>query len=188
MADMERYQMQRTIKSNDKYISICLKIFVSVLVISGLCLFSLPFLSKKLLGFVDSLAFRGELYSFLMKIIQGVTYNKTHFPFMAYGTDFLGFAHLMFALLFVGPVIDPYKNEWVLRFGLMVCVLLVPTVLIAGWVREIPFIWRCMDSLFGVVGFLLFYSVFKKIKANQQMLEDLEKRDEKKINSEIRVA
>ncbi|MCX6182585.1 MAG: hypothetical protein NT150_11735 [Bacteroidetes bacterium] len=185
---MERYQMQPLISKNDNNIVLFLRVFIAVLVISGLCYFSLPFLSKKILGLSNSIGVRGEFYSFASKLSQAATYNSSHYPFMGYSTDLLGFAHLMFALLFVGPILDPDKNEYVVRFGLIVCLLLVPTVLVAGWVREIPMIWIIINCFFGIFGFLLLYKVFKMIKANQKMRKELEAKSQKTINPEIRVA
>jgi len=185
---MERHQMQQMISKNDKYIDICLKVFVGALALSGLCCFSLPFLSRRILTFLDALAIRGEFYSFAIKMLQGAKYNAAHYPFISYGTDWLGFAHLMFALLFVGAIMDPYKNEWVIRFGLIVCTLLVPTVLIAGAIREIPIVWRMINCAMGGVGFLLLFRVFKWMKANEELRRQLEELNQKKVNPEIRVA
>ena len=36
------------------------------------------------------------------------------YPYLSYGTDWLAFAHLVLALLFVGPLRDPVKNIWVI--------------------------------------------------------------------------
>ena len=180
--------MQQMITRNEKHISVFLKVFIAVLILSGLCYFSLPFLSKKILSFIDAFGIRGELYSFAMKLIQAANYNEAHYPFMGYSTDLLGFAHLTFALLFGGAVMDPNKNEWVIRFGLMVCVLLIPTVLLAGWVREIPIIWRVVNCFFGVFGFALLFKVFKMVKSNQELRKAIEELNQKKITPEIRVA
>ncbi len=188
MAKVERYQMQRMINSNDKNITLYLQAFMIVLVISGLCYFSLPFLSKKILSFINAFGVRGELYSFAIKMSQGASYNAAHYPFMGYATDWLGFAHLMFALLFVGPLLDPERNEWVIRYGLIVSAAVIPVVLIAGWIREIPIIWRIVNCFFGLFGFLLLYKVSKMVQQNQEFRREIEAGDQKKINPEIRVA
>ena len=78
------------------------------------------------------------------------TYAK--YPWLAYGTDWLAFAHLVIALFFIGPFIDPLKNVWVIRAGLAACVLVPVLALICGPIRQIPFGWRLIDSSFGVIG------------------------------------
>ena len=77
--------------------------------------------------------------------------NKT-FPFLAYGTDWLAFAHLVLAVLFVGPFIDPVRNKWVIQFGLISCAGVLVLAFTAGPIRGIPFYWRLIDCSFGVIG------------------------------------
>jgi hypothetical protein len=71
---------------------------------------------------------------------------------LAYGTDWLAFAHLVIAIAFVGPYLDPIRNKWVVTFGLIACAGVFPLALIAGAVRGIPFGWRLIDCSFGVFG------------------------------------
>ena len=60
----------------------------------------------------------------------------------------------MLAIVFWGPIKDPVNNIWVIQFGLIACVLVIPLALIAGQVRGIPFGWRLIDCSFGVFGLL----------------------------------
>ena len=83
---------------------------------------------------------------------DAVVYVNTHYPFLSYGTDWLAFAHLVLALVFVGPWIDPVKNIWVIQFGIMACLAVFPLAFIAGSIREIPFYWQLIDCSFGVFG------------------------------------
>ncbi len=78
--------------------------------------------------------------------------QSIHAPFLAYGTDWLAFAHLVLALAFVGPLIDPVRNKWVVQFGLIACVGVLALALIAGPLRGIPLLWRFIDCSFGVFG------------------------------------
>jgi len=73
---------------------------------------------------------------------------------VAYGTDWLAFAHLIIALLFIGPWRDPVRNAWVITWGLWACVLVVPLAFVCGAVRGIPFGWRLIDCSFGLFGFI----------------------------------
>lgn len=77
-----------------------------------------------------------------------------HYPWVAYGTDWLAFAHLALAVLFIGPWRDPVRNIWVIEFGLLACLGVLPLALICGPIRGIPFYWRLIDCSFGVLAFL----------------------------------
>lgn len=77
--------------------------------------------------------------------------------FLAYGTDWLAFAHLVIAVAFIGPLRDPVRNAWVVTFGLIACAGVVPLALIAGAVRGIPPYWRAIDCAFGVGGTALLW-------------------------------
>ena len=74
------------------------------------------------------------------------------FPFIAYGTDWLAFAHLIIAVAFIGPLRDPVRNIWVLQWGMIACVGIIPLALIAGAIRGLPLGWQFIDISFGVVG------------------------------------
>jgi hypothetical protein len=73
-------------------------------------------------------------------------------PFLAYGTNWLAFAHLVLAVLFTGPYRDPVRNNWIITFALIACGRVIPLALIAGHVRGIPFPFRLIDCSFGVFG------------------------------------
>ena len=84
--------------------------------------------------------------------------------FFFYGYDWLAFAHFMLAILFIGPLKDPVKNKWVIEFGIIACLLIIPFALIAGQLRGIPIWWRLVDCSFGVVGIIPLMICLKKIK------------------------
>ena len=90
------------------------------------------------------------------------TYSK--YPFIAYATDWLAFAHLVIAVVFIGPLRDPVKNVWVIEFGMIACVLVVPFALCAGAIREIPHGWRLIDCSFGVCGIIPLWLCHREIK------------------------
>ena len=79
--------------------------------------------------------------------------NK-EYPFLAYGYDWLAFAHFVLAILFIGPLKDPVRNKWVIEFGMIACVLIIPFAFIAGHFRGIPIGWRLIDCSFGVIGLI----------------------------------
>ena len=56
--------------------------------------------------------------------------------------DWLAFAHLVIAVAFLSPFIDPVRNKWIIAFGWIACGGVIPLALIAGHIRGIPIAWR----------------------------------------------
>jgi hypothetical protein len=134
-----------------------LSLFIFGLVLSGLTAFPLEHELRwvnQVLKVPPRAALGAEpaLYTWLRRVYQGVTDTNRRYPFMAYGTDWLAFAHLAIAVAFLGPLRDPVRNRWVLEFGVIACAGVVALALIAGPIRGIPFYWRLIDSSFGVLG------------------------------------
>lgn len=94
---------------------------------------------------------------------RGVTEASRQYPFLFYGTDWLAFAHIVIAIAFVGPLRDPVRNIWVVEFGMIACILVIPLALICGPIRGIPFFWRLIDCSFGVIGIIPLYFAKKSI-------------------------
>lgn len=134
-----------------------LGLFIVGLVLSGLTAFPLQAELSWLTGAVQSgplagLAASTHLLSWLERVTAAVGETNARYPFLAYGTDWLAFAHLVIAVAFLGPWLDPVRNKWVLQFGLIACAGVIPLALIAGQVRGIPSGWRLIDCSFGVFG------------------------------------
>ena len=91
------------------------------------------------------------------------------YPFLAYGTDWLAFAHLVIAVAFVGPWLDPVRNRWVISFGLIACVAVLPLALIAGPIRGIPVYWRLIDCSFGLLGAIPLWLVLRQTDALEKI-------------------
>jgi hypothetical protein len=155
---MQNKRMQR--------IKICIRIMISGLVISGLTAFPLETELAWLVAHMSDLptAMRQWLTTIYLAIL---TTNK-NYPWLSYGTDWLAFAHLMLALLFIGPLKDPLKNVWVIEFGMIACVLVIPLALIAGHIRQIPVFWRIIDCSFGVIGIIPMIICYKNINQLRQ--------------------
>lgn len=107
-------------------------------------------------GVVDhaSYARHSGLAWWLGFVWHGLEETHAQFPFIAYGTDWLAFAHIMIALFFIGPWQDPVANAWVLEVGLACCAGVIPLALVCGHLRGIPLYWRLADCSFGVFGSL----------------------------------
>jgi hypothetical protein len=138
-------------------IRIWLAIFITGLVVSGFTAFPLAtelrWLSSTLhAGWIEPLPQSTGLLAWIDRVNDALATTNARYPFLAYGTDWLAFAHLVIAIAFIGPFVDPMRNKWVITFGLIACAGVIPLALIAGHVRGIPFAWRFIDCSFGVVG------------------------------------
>lgn len=107
--------------------------------------------TRYLLRVVSPLADRvPALVSWLERVHTGLADTGRRYPFLAYGTDWLAYAHLIIAVAFWGPLRDPVRNVWVVRFGMIACLGIVPLALICGKIRDIPWWWTLVDLSFAV--------------------------------------
>lgn len=95
-----------------------------------------------------------NLKTWLATVYQAIKTTNLYYPFLSYGTDWLAFAHLVLAVLFIGPLKDPVKNKWVIEFGMICCIAIIPLAIIAGNIRHIPVFWQMIDCSFGILGFI----------------------------------
>ena len=136
-----------------------LGLFIAALILSGLTAFPLLHeleLLAKLLGIpaaADPHSLTG-LQFWIATVRDGLRDVHAGHPWLAYGTDWLAFGHIVIALFFIGPWKKPVANAWVLRVGLVACAGVIPLALICGAIRGIPVYWRLIDSSFGVIGAL----------------------------------
>lgn len=142
-----------------RQIRIVISVFIVCLVLSGLTAFALRHELEwltQLFG-VPSTA-SPESYTglkfWLVTVREGLRETYDKYPFMAYGTDWLALAHIVIAIFFIGPLIDPVRNRWIITSGMIACGLVVLLAIIAGPLRGIPFYWRMIDCSFGVVGMI----------------------------------
>ncbi|MET0637267.1 MAG: hypothetical protein ABWZ25_14650 [Chitinophagaceae bacterium] len=106
----------------------------------------------------------GDAGHWFTRVHEALIHNRVHYPFMNYGYDWLAFAHFVLAILFVGPYRDPVRNKWVIEFGMIACVLIIPFAFVAGYFRGISTEWRLIDCSFGVIGLIPLVIVRKLIK------------------------
>ncbi len=125
--------------------------FMIVLFLSGLT--AIP-LEKELAFLSRCFSPANMIGAWIDKVYLAIVYTNKQFPFLAYGYDWLAFAHFVLAILFIGPLKDPVRNKWVIEFGMIACVLIIPFALIAGYFRSIPVGWRLIDCSFGVIGLI----------------------------------
>jgi len=96
----------------------------------------------------------GWLAEWLLKVNDALHYTAEYNNFLHYGTDWLAFAHIVIAIVFWGAFQDPVWNRWLFKFGMIVCVAIIPWAVVFGEVRGIPLLWRGIDCLFGIIGFV----------------------------------
>ena len=99
---------------------------------------------------------------FLHSIQVSLLRTAEPFPFLFYGYDWLAFAYFILAILFIGHIQYPVKNKWVIQFGMIACVLIIPFAMVAGYFRGIPIGWRLIDCSFGILGLLPLVICYQK--------------------------
>ena len=137
-----------------------LLLFIVCLFLSGLTAIPVQPQLNAVLGVLNKESY---LHQFFSNILTGYSNTAEQYPFLLYGYDWLAFAHFVLAILFIGPYRNPVQNIWVIEFGLIACVLVLPFAFIMGHLRGLPFWWRLCDCSFGVVGFSLLWITRKKI-------------------------
>lgn len=149
--------------STEEKIRLRLKIYI-VIIIAGVALSGITAfpLETELAYLVNSDA--SALQQWLNKVYSAIKITNENYPFLSYGTDWLAFAHLMLAVLFIGPFNNPIKNKWIIEFGMICCVMIIPLALIAGNVRGIPFFWQLIDCSFGLIAIVPLYLCLFYIK------------------------
>ena len=153
-------------------------LFIIGLIISGVTAFPLLWELKiltKILGISDATSPEGftGLQHWILVVRWGLEEMYGKYPWIAYGTDWLAFAHLILAVFFIGPLVDPVRNVWVVYAGLIACIAVIPLALICGSLRGLPVYWQLIDCSFGIFGALpLLYCLFltKRIKQSYEFL------------------
>ncbi len=149
-------------------IRLWLGLFVVALAASGLTAFPLVWETRLLADWFGegtrTAAVFPKLAWWLSYVHAGLDASYGSYPFLGYGTDWLAFAHLVIAIAFWGPIKDPVKNLWVVDFGIIACVLVIPLALICGPIRGIPWFWRLIDCSFGIFGLIPLVIVHRMIR------------------------
>jgi hypothetical protein len=151
-----------------KQIKALIIFFMIALALSGITAFPLE---TELAWLKERLPQDSSLFFWINKVYLALKDTNVKYPYLAYGYDWLAFAHLVIAVAFIGPLRDPVRNIWIIEFGMIACVMIFPLAFIAGWVRGIPLYWQLIDCSFGVIGLVPLKICYNKIK----MLERIEK-------------
>lgn len=159
---------------------VVMSLFIAGLVVSGVTAFPLLLelrMLSQMLGVGDAQSpegYRGLTF-WILTVRHGLEHTYADYPWIAYGTDWLAFGHLIIATFFIGPLIYPLTSRPTLYTGIVACLAVIPLALICGPIRSIPFYWRLIDCSFGVVGVLpLLYclKLVKKMEAGTTLSDD----------------
>jgi hypothetical protein len=153
--------------SPQKRIQFFIILFIIGLTFSGISAIPALWETTLLKQFFGSATWLGEIFPGIAiwfdRIYEGVYHGYGQYPFLAYGTDWLAFGHIAIAIAFIGPLRDPIKNIWVIEFGMIACVLVVPWAIIFSLVRDIPIFWTLIDISFGILGIIPLWFVRRDI-------------------------
>ena len=145
-------------------IRILLYVFVAGLAVSGITAFPIHtqlVFAHNLIAFFN---LDNSLTHWIDTVHMAVDEINSKYPFVAYGTDWLAFAHLVLAVLFFGIIKDPVRNIWVLQFGLIACAAIFPLAFIAGTIRGIPLFWQLIDCSFGLFGGVIVWMCYSRVR------------------------
>lgn len=147
-----------------RQIRVLVILFITALVISGITAFPV-YTELKLI--LDSKTFDdgSVIQRWLLKVFTGVKETQKKYPFIFYGFDWLAFAHLIIAVLFIGVYQHPVRNRWIIQWAIISCICVIPLAFSAGAVRGIPLFHILFDCSFGIVGLIPLY--FMQTKINQ---------------------
>jgi hypothetical protein len=138
-----------------RQIRLAILVVIVGLIVSGLTAFpllhELNLVSSWLAGDSRDPAAHQGMVHWIVKVRQGLENTYRDYPFIAYGTDWLAFGHVMIALFFILPYRDPRRYEGVLKVGIAASLLVIPLAFICGPIRGIPVYWRLIDCSFGVL-------------------------------------
>ncbi len=159
--------LENRIRVINNRLRILISFFIFALFISGITAIPLRFE----ISLLNNLLSAGSLFSriwpsmseWISYLHKGILFISDNYPFAFYGTDWLAFAHIVIAIAFIGPLLDPVRNIWVIEFAMIACILVIPTALIFGSIRGIPFFWRIIDCSFGIFGFIPLWFIRRDI-------------------------
>jgi hypothetical protein len=156
-------------------IRIVILIIIAGLIISGLTAFPLLWELNTAAHFLIgpgadlSPANHSGFTHWILRVREGLENTYREYPFIAYGTDWLAFGHLVIAMFFVLPLRDPVRYRGVICIGIIASLAVIPLALICGPIRGIPFYWCLIDCSFGLLCLIpLFYTLhlIKKLPAS----------------------
>ena len=135
-----------------KKIRLLIIFFIIALILSGVTAFPVETELRWLLNHPALVPAFAEQW--LKDVYAALVETNAKYPMLAYGFDWLAFAHIVIAMAFIGPLKDPVKNKWIIDWAILSCVAVLPLAFIAGPIRSIPMFHILIDCAFGVIGLI----------------------------------
>lgn len=137
-------------------------LFMIVLLLSGVTVF--PLISELKFITNSNLFEDGSTIDiWLVKVLTALEETQKQYPFIFYGFDWLAFAHIVIAFLFIGVYQHPVRNRWIIQWAIITCICILPLAFIAGSLRGIPFFHIVIDCLFGIIGLIPLFFIQNRI-------------------------
>ncbi len=157
-----------------KQVRFWLLIFMAGLIASGLTALPIQWEIDQIKYVIDHAPWLHDiapgLIDWLLYVHAGLTTTYQTFSFISVGTDWLAFAHIVIAVAFIGPLRDPIRNVWVIEFGMIACMLVIPAAVIFDLLRSLPFLWLLLDCSFGVIGIVPLLFAYRLVRPSMRNL------------------
>ncbi|MEO6489790.1 MAG: hypothetical protein ABIO04_07620 [Ferruginibacter sp.] len=127
-------------------------LFIIALVLSGVTAMPIESELRWLLQYRNALP--KNISDWLQQCYSAISDTNNKYPYLAYGYDWLAFAHIVIALSFIGLLKDPVKNIWIIEWQILCCIAVLPLAIIAGPIRHIPNFHIAVDCSFGLLGLI----------------------------------
>lgn len=101
----------------------------------------------------------------LSLVQQAIVETYDIYPFLAYGYDWLAFGHYIISIPFIMAIRDTRLIPWVINYGIIACIAVLPFAIVFGVIREIPLFWIGVDTLFGIGGLIVLFFLRKQFNA-----------------------
>lgn len=152
--------------------------FICGLLLSGITAFPLLFELRILTSLIGAGSAQSpEGYSgitfWILTVHHGLEQTYAQYPWIAYGTDWLAFGHIVIAMFFVGPLINPLSARAPIYTGILACIAVIPLAMICGPIRGIPFYWRIIDCSFGFFGVLPLIYCLRQLRVIERQASQL---------------
>lgn len=143
--------------------------FIVALVLSG---FTAMPVETELTWYFQHFSADTKLGGILYRVLGAVSQVQREYPFLLYGYDWLAFGHFVIAVNFIGLLINPVRNVWVIYFGFIACAMVIPFALAMGGMRGLPVWWRLIDCSFGITGAIPLWLCYTRIKRLESLLQE----------------
>jgi len=129
------------------------------LFVSGVTIWPWEFELELALSLCTTLGMPELLTTLLESILADMRMLRDSGSFVLYIADWLAYAHLVLAALFLMALKDPVRNILVVRFGLLCCATVPILALVCIPMRGIPLFWIAVDSSFALAALPLWVAL-----------------------------